>query len=181
MVAILVVDRLELVHVEDDEPHLALETVGPRQLARQVEEHRAAVGQRRERVGQRVLLRLLEDDRVVDDGARLFRDALDQAAVILGVSVRLDVEQRERSDEVVGEEERADDRGSKRGLRGDARGFERESGIGVDERSAGFRHPAGQAVPGPQRRIEQPRRVDPRGIPAPEHVAVGLLQEQGAP
>ena len=40
-----------------------------------------------ERVGERVFLRLLEDDRVVDDGRGLLGDAVEQAAVIVGVEV----------------------------------------------------------------------------------------------
>ena len=99
VVAVGVVDRLEPVDVHDDERHLALQALGARQLAREVHEHRAAVRQRRQRIGQRIFLRLLEDDRVVDDGAGLLGDALEQPAVILGVVVRLDVIERQAADE----------------------------------------------------------------------------------
>ena len=67
----------------------------------EVHEHRPAVRQRRQRIGQRVFLGLLEDDRVVNHGARLFGDALEQPAVILGVVVRLDVIERQAADERV--------------------------------------------------------------------------------
>ena len=58
-----------------------------------------AVRQPGQRVGQRIFLRLLEHDRVVDDGARLLGDPLEQPAVILGVVVGLDVVEREAADE----------------------------------------------------------------------------------
>ena len=41
-----------------------------------------------QRVGQRVFLRLLEDDRVVDDGRGLLGDAIEQPAVVVGVDRR---------------------------------------------------------------------------------------------
>ena len=64
------------------------EAFSPGELARQVHEHEARVRQPRQRIGQRVFLRLLEHDRVVDDGRRLLRDALEQAAMVVGVEVR---------------------------------------------------------------------------------------------
>ena len=85
VVAVGVVDLLEVVEVHDEQRDLGLEAVGARELARQVHEHEARVRQRRQRIGQRVFLRLLEDDRVVDDGGGLLGDAIEEAAVIVGV------------------------------------------------------------------------------------------------
>ena len=62
-----------------------------------------------QRIGQRIFLRLLEDDRVVDHGARLLGDPLEQTAVILGVVVRRRVIQRQAADERIVEVQRADD------------------------------------------------------------------------
>ena len=73
VVAVGVVDRLELVDVHHDERELALQPLGARQFARQAREHRAAVRQGGQRIGQRILLRLLEDDRVVDARRRPVR------------------------------------------------------------------------------------------------------------
>jgi hypothetical protein len=52
-----------------------------------VAEHRARVRQAGERVGERVLLGALVDAGVVDDGGRLFADAVDEAPVVVGVGV----------------------------------------------------------------------------------------------
>ena len=130
--------------------HVAVEALGARELARQVDEHRSPVRQTGERIGERVLLRLLEDDRVVDDGSRLLGDPLDQPAVIFGIAVRVDVIQRQAADELVVEEQRAHDRRFQLGARRDAGRFERDSRIGVDDRAAIPRDPARRApVPPP--------------------------------
>ena len=66
VVAVGVVDRLEPVDVHHDDRDFALEALGACEFARQVHEHRAPVRQARQRIGQRIFLRLLEHDRVVD-------------------------------------------------------------------------------------------------------------------
>ena len=42
----------------------------------------------------------------------------------------------------------------------DARRLEADARVGVDQRAAVARHPAGQAMADLQRRVQQPRRVD---------------------
>ena len=79
---------LEVVEIHHEQRHFRLQALGARQLARQVHEHEARVRQAGERIGERIFLRLLEDDRVVDDGRRLLRHAVEQPAVIVGVEVR---------------------------------------------------------------------------------------------
>src|SRR5437763_1204868 len=80
-------------------------------------EHRAAVGKSGQRIGERIFLRLLEHDRVMEHGAGLLADALDQAAMILAVPVLVRVIQRETADEAVVEVQGHDDG------RVEARGF----------------------------------------------------------
>ncbi len=63
-----------------------------------------------ERIGQRVGLRLLEEHRVLDDRAGLLRYAVEQPAVVVAVEARLGVVDRERADELIVEEQRADER-----------------------------------------------------------------------
>ena len=86
VVAVGVVDVLEVVEVHDEQRDLGLEPVGAGELARQVHEHEPRVRQAGERIGQRIFLRLFEDDRVVDDGGGLLRNAIEQPAVIVGVA-----------------------------------------------------------------------------------------------
>ena len=105
-----VVDLLEVVEVEEHERHFGLQTVGASQLARQVQEHEAGVRQARQLIGQRLLLRLLEDDRVLDDGRRLLRDTVDQPSMVVAVVVRLGVIDREGADEPVVGDEGTDER-----------------------------------------------------------------------
>jgi hypothetical protein len=64
-----------------------LHPFGARQLARQVHEHEPGVRQPGQRVGERVFLRLLEHDRVVDDGGGLLRHPIEQPAMVVRVEV----------------------------------------------------------------------------------------------
>ena len=73
----------------------------------------ASIGQSGQRVGERILLGLLEDHRIVDDRASLLADAFEQAAMILAVEAGLDVIDRERADQPVADQERADERQSR--------------------------------------------------------------------
>ena len=100
VVAVVVVDLLEVVEVHDHQRDLRLQPLGARQLARQVHEEVARVRQAGQRIGQRVLLRLLEEHRVLDDGAGLLRDAVEQPAMIVAVEGRLGVIDRQRADEL---------------------------------------------------------------------------------
>ena len=43
------------------------------------------VRQPRQRIGERVFLRLLEDDRVVNHGGSLFADAIEQPAMVVTI------------------------------------------------------------------------------------------------
>ena len=70
--AIGVVDLLEVVEVHDEQRHFGFQALRTRELACEVHEHEPCVGQGRQRIGERILLRLLEHDRVVDDGGGLF-------------------------------------------------------------------------------------------------------------
>ena len=100
-----------------------------------------------QRVGQRVFLRLLEDDRVVDDRRGLLGDAIEQPAVVVGVDRRRRCGRREivpmnRSLKTSGQTS-ADC--SDVASDGDAGGFEVGARPRVDQRPAVARHPAGQA------------------------------------
>ena len=144
VVAVVVVDVLEVVEVHDQQRDLRLQPLGARELARQVHEHEARVRQAGQRVGQRVFLRLLEHDRVVDDGGGLFAHAIEQPAVVVGVAARVDVVDRQRADEPLVEHQRADQRRLQRGRARDAGRFEVGARPRVDQRAAVARHPAGQ-------------------------------------
>ena len=161
MMPVVVVDALERVDVHHDQRDLALQALGARELARQVDEHRAAVRERRQRIGQRIFLRLLEHDRVVDHGARLLRDPLEQPAMIFRVPVRLRMIERQASDEGVVEMQRAHDRRPQIDRTREAERLERHARIGVDERAAVARDPSCEAMTEPQRGVQQLRRVGP--------------------
>ena len=121
VVAVGVVDVLEVVEVHHEQRHLGLQPLGARQLARQVHEHEPRVRQAGQRIGQRIFLRLLEHDRVVDDRGGLLGDAVEQPAVIVGVDRRLGVVDGDRADEPLVEEQRADERRLQRRAVGRAR------------------------------------------------------------
>src|SRR6185369_4618017 len=147
-------------------------------LSRELDEHRAPVRQPGQRVGQRDFLRLLEHDRIVNDGAGLLGDALDQAAVLVGVPVGVDVVQRQASEERLVVVQRHDDRRLEaRGL--EPQDLERGRGVAVDDRPLVARHPAGQSLPGFERAIHELRRVDARREAALQ-IAVFLRQEERA-
>ena len=142
----------------------------------EVHEHRAAVGQARQRIGQRVFLRLLEHDRVVDDGPGLFRDALEQAPVIVRVPVGLEMIERQAADEGrVVDVERADERGLQARL-GQAEQLERHARVGVDQRAAVLRDPAREAFAELDRGVEELRGVGARGEAALERI--GAVHEE---
>jgi hypothetical protein len=115
VVAVVVVDLLEVVEVHDEQRDLGLQAFRARQLARQVHEHEARVRQAGQRIGQRIFLRLLEHDRVVDHGGGLFADAIEQAPVIVGVEVGLRRVDGQRADEAIAEDERRHERRLQRG------------------------------------------------------------------
>ena len=79
---------LKSFEVEHEQRHFGVEPLGARQLARQVREHEARVRQAGQRVGERRLVRLLEDDGVVDHGRGLLADAIEQPAMIVAVEAR---------------------------------------------------------------------------------------------
>ena len=100
VVAVGVVDRLELVDVHDDQRHLALRG------ARRATSSRARWANIDRRFGSDVSGSVSESSCVCSKtielwitGARLLGDPLEQPAVILGVAVRLRVEQRQAADE----------------------------------------------------------------------------------
>ena len=68
-----------------------VEALRARQLARELLEQPAGIRQTGQRIGERILLRLLEHDRVVNDGRRLLADAFQQPRVVLGVEARIGV------------------------------------------------------------------------------------------
>ena len=147
VVAVAVVDFLEAVEVHHEQRHFGLEAFGARQLAREVHEHEARVRQARQRVGQRIFLGLLEHDRVVNHGGRLLADAIEEAAVIVGVEIRLRRVDRQRADEAIVEDERRDQGGLQRGgLGGQPGRLELGARSRVHQRPAIARHPAGQAL-----------------------------------
>ena len=115
VVAVVVVDLLEVVEVHDHQRDLGLQALGARQLAGQVHEEEPRVRQAGERVRQRVFLRLLEQHRVVDDRRGLLRHAIEQPAVIVAVERGVGVVDRQRADEPLVEHQRADQRGLQRG------------------------------------------------------------------
>ena len=81
-----------------------------------------------------------------------FADAIEQAAVVVGVEVRRRVIDGERADEAIAEDQRRDQRRLQRRLvAGEPGGFEFRARPRVDERPAVARDPAGQALPGAQR------------------------------
>jgi hypothetical protein len=110
VVAVGVVDVLEVVEVHDEQRHLGLQAFGARQLPCQVHEHEARVRQLRQRVGQRIVLGLLEHHRVVDDRGGLLGDAVEQPAVVVGVDRHLGVVHGDCADEPLVEHQRADQR-----------------------------------------------------------------------
>ena len=105
-------------------------------------EHRAAIRQTGQRIGERVLLHLLEDNRVVQHRGSLFGDALEQPTVIVAIVVPLEVVQREAADERVVELQRADDGRLQGGRRRGDGGAERAARVRVDERPAVAHDPA---------------------------------------
>ena len=134
-----------------------------------------------QRIGQRIFLRLLEHDRVVDDRGGLLGDAVEQAAVIVGVDRRLGVVDRDRADEALVEQQRADQRRVQR------RAIGREAGrleIGarprVDERPAVARHPAGQAVAVADRQLLDRLGFDAGREPAAQRFGFVVVEEQRA-
>ncbi len=146
MVAVRVVDVLEAVEVHHEQRDFRLQTLGAREFAREVHEHEARVRQARERVGERVFLRLLEHDRVVDDRGRLFGNAIEEAAMVVGVHRLIDVIDGDGADEAFVEYQRADQRRLQRGLRRHARGLEVGAWPRVDEWPPVARDPSGQPV-----------------------------------
>src|SRR5262245_8428391 len=62
MVPERVVDFLEVVEVHDDQRDLRPQPIGTRELPREVHEHEARIGQTRQRIRQRIFLRLFEHD-----------------------------------------------------------------------------------------------------------------------
>ena len=110
MVAVAVVDLLEVIEIHDHQRQLGLEPLGTRELAREMHEQEARVRKPGQRIGQRVFLRLLEQHRVVDDGRGLLGDAIEETAVIVPIERRGEVIHRERADEALVEQQRADQR-----------------------------------------------------------------------
>ena len=137
---------LEVVEVHHEQRHFGLQALRARQFARQVHEHEPRVRQRRQRIGQRVFLRLLEHHRVVDDRGRLLGDPIEQPPVIVGVDRPVGVVDRDRPDEAFVEHQRADERGlQRRPVRRHAGRFEVGARPRVDERPPVARDPARSA------------------------------------
>ncbi len=131
-------------------------------------EHEPRVRQRRQRVGQRIFLRLLEHHRVVDDRRRLFGDAVEQPAVIVGVDRRLGVVDRDGPDEPLVEEQRADERRvQRRAIGGEAGRLEIRARPRVDQRPPVARDPSGQPVAVADRQLLNRLRLDAGREPAP--------------
>jgi hypothetical protein len=85
VVSVGVVDALEVVEVHDQQRHFRAQAAGAGELSGQMHEHVAGVLQPGERIGERVLLRLLEHERVIEHGRRLLGDAVEQPAVVVRV------------------------------------------------------------------------------------------------
>src|SRR5919201_5549462 len=83
----LVVDRLEVVDVDDDQRELPLVPLCARDLARQRLVKEAAIVQAGQRVEVRQLPRLAEPARVLDRGAGTSRERLELADLVLAESV----------------------------------------------------------------------------------------------
>jgi hypothetical protein len=161
-----------VVEVHDHQRDLGFEALGAGELARQVHEQEARVRQPRQRVGQRVLLRLLEQHRVVDDGGRLLRDAVEQPAVVVAVERGVDVVDRQRADEALAEHQRADERRLQAGALGaDAGDLEVGARARVDQRAAVARHPARQPLAVLHGDLLDQLGVDAGGEPAAQRSA----------
>jgi hypothetical protein len=63
-----------------------------------------------ERIGERVFLRLLEDDRVVNHRCSLFAHAIEQATMVVPVEACVDVVDANRADEAIVNHQWADER-----------------------------------------------------------------------
>ena len=77
-----------------------------RELIVQIGEQRTAVRQIGERVGERHLVHLFEQQRVPDDASHLVADAIEQAAVLLAERAGLGVIDRQRPHELIAVDER---------------------------------------------------------------------------
>ena len=73
-------------------------------------EERPGVRQAGQRVGERVPLRLLEDDRVVDDRGRLAADPVEQPGMVFLIEPGFRVVHRKRSNQLAGKNQRTDER-----------------------------------------------------------------------
>ena len=180
VVAVVVVDRLEVVEVHHQQGDLGLQPFGSRQLAGQVHEHEARIRQAGQRIGQRIFLRLLEHDRVVDDGRGLLADAIEQPAVVVGVEIRLGRIHGECADEAIAEHQRRHQRGLQgRGLR-QTRGFELRARPRVHQRAAVARNPAGQTLARAHRHGADRIGFDAGREAAAQRVGFLVVQEQRA-
>ena len=77
---------------------------------RSVHEQETRVRQAGQRIGQRVVARLLVEHRVPDDRRGLFADTVEEPAVVIAVERWVDVIDAERADEAIVELERAHQR-----------------------------------------------------------------------
>ena len=143
-------------------------------------EHEPGVRQAGQRVGQRVLLRLFEDDRVVDDGGGLFADAVQEPAVVVGVAAGVDVVDREGADEPLVEDQRADQGGLEAGGPRHPRRFEVGARTRVDQRPPVAGHPARQALAVLHRDLLHEFGVDPGRKPAAQGLGLFVVEEERA-
>ncbi len=177
LVPVGVVDVLEAIEVHDDQGDFVLETRRARELARQMLEHRPCVRQSGERIRQRILLCLLEDDGVVDDRTPLLTDPLQQPPVVFAVEARLRVIHRERADQQLPEDERADERGLQDGRRIRAHRLEVGAGPRVDQRAAIPDHPSVEPLPAAERELLQQLGIGARGETAMQMLRRLRIQE----
>ena len=79
VVSVLVVDRLEIVEIQQDERESVSRRGARAELARDLELQRARVRESREAVLERLFLRLFEHQRVVHHRGGVLRDLVDRA------------------------------------------------------------------------------------------------------
>ena len=133
-----------------------------------------------QRIGERIFLRLLEHDRVVDDRGGLLAHAIEQPAVVVGVAARVDVIDRQRADEPLVEHQRADQRRLQRRGARDAGRFEVGARARVHQRAAVARHPAGQPEAALHGNLLNDFGVDAGRKPAAQRLELFVVQEERA-
>ena len=147
----------------------------------EVREHEPRVRQARQRIGQRVVLRLLEDQRVADDAGCLLGHAIEQPAVILGERRGARRVHRQRAHQPIANGQRAHQRADASVVVvRDARGLEIGRGPCVQERAAVRAHPSDDALALPDHERPQQLGVHSRRKAAPERLAVGVVEEERA-